>query len=194
MKCLYCQKDLDNPRAKFCDAKHKMAFRRGDRVININEVSVTNDRNKTSVTESSVTLPLYKQSPELYYQGEITPEVEKKLKLIYKQYEKENKGFKCEPYMSKGKQILTLWERSKLKQMENVVAKKSKTVSLVEYTTHIPKDSVQFFPEFTPGYCVKCRAKKEVKIMEYDNPDTAEVISEALCKKHVEELQKFLEK
>lgn len=28
MKCLVCQKELDNPKAKFCSSEHKMKYRR----------------------------------------------------------------------------------------------------------------------------------------------------------------------
>ncbi len=105
-----CHEALSNPKAKYCNDAHRMAFKRGKtRTREMNVVKV--NPNIVKVNNQ----PEQEWDKEIFYDGEITPEILKKLQVIYKQYEKENKGFICQPYEVRGKQVLTAWERMKLK-------------------------------------------------------------------------------
>jgi CRISPR/Cas system endoribonuclease Cas6 (RAMP superfamily) len=122
MKCLECQKEFNPMRddAKYCSTNCRKKYsRRKNKVVTLPPIAVTDvTDNRTNVTDNSegdVTDKFVSKWPDY----EITPEVEKKLVKIYKQFEKENKGFKCEPCIVKGKRILTEWEKMKLYYMDN---------------------------------------------------------------------------
>ncbi len=118
MKCLYCQKDIIGKRfgAKFCSPEHKRDYHRRGK-ITVPQITVSNNRiidTDKIDTETHIDTDKWEGYPDV----EITPEVEKKLEAIYKQFEKENKGFKCVPYFHKGVRILTEWEKMKLGEIK----------------------------------------------------------------------------
>ena len=124
MKCLYCQKEIIGKRtgAKFCSPAHKRDYhRRG--IIAVPQLTVskgqnnrTNDTDKLNVSNENDT-DNWVGLPDV----EITPEVEKKLGQIYKNFEKENKGFMCIPCIVRGVRVLTEWEKMKLKSLDEEV-------------------------------------------------------------------------
>ena len=117
MICEYCGIEFEAKRntARFCGNKCKLACRR-------DKVSVSNDRNKSVKDNSPNKLGL---DPNLYYVGEITPEIEERLEKIYKDFNKRQvsgrltKKVQCKPYSLRGKQYLTLWERRMLNGIED---------------------------------------------------------------------------
>lgn len=192
MKCLYCDLELENPKARFCSPTHKMSFRREGKTIPTNEIE--GPKKEYGMGED----------PEIYYQDEITTDIELLLARIFEDYEADNPGFKCKPYMRRGMRILTMWERMKIKQyidrdiLEEMVGDVDGATALGKVPEIIigsdPATGVDLFvPEFTPGFCIKCRAKRSVKTMTYDDAD-GNSFTEDLCKKHVEELEKFLKR
>jgi len=54
MKCLYCQKDLPNPKARFCSQNEKMKYRRENNRNNKEVIIVTNNRNKDEIIVTKV--------------------------------------------------------------------------------------------------------------------------------------------
>jgi len=58
MKCLYCQKELKNPKARFCNAKERMRFKReGTRpgkTLTIITETLTKNPNKPPITLTEV--------------------------------------------------------------------------------------------------------------------------------------------
>lgn len=189
MKCLYCDVELSNPKARFCSPSHKMSFRREGMSIPINEVEAPKKEYGMG------------EDPDIYYQGEITPEVEALLAMIFSDYERDNPGFKCKPYMRRGVRILTLWERMKIKQymdremLEQAIDEAAGTMeaSVGVVPEGATATGTEFLPEFTPGFCAKCRAKRLVKTVTYDDID-GETYTEDVCEKHYIELDKFLKR
>lgn len=116
LECLYCGNALSNPKAKFCSDKHRMAYKRGGKtrtkVINVtvNNPNIVNPNKEPEQEWRDF-------DKELYYTGGIDERILEVLKEIYKKFEKENKPFKCIPYTVKGQQVLTMWERMKLKEV-----------------------------------------------------------------------------
>lgn len=60
MKCLYCSKELTNPKAKFCDDKERMRFKREGKSEQITRTLITENPNKPEpeqITVETVTAP-----------------------------------------------------------------------------------------------------------------------------------------
>lgn len=83
-KCLYCHKDISNPKAKFCGQSHKMAFRRGqafeDKDVTIIEKTVTKNRNNAENRNITVTVI---KGEELLFTNET---IEERIKIYKKNY------------------------------------------------------------------------------------------------------------
>ena len=83
-KCLYCHKDISNPKAKFCGQSHKMAFRRGqtleDKNVTIIEKTVTKNRNNKE--NRNITVTVIKK--ELVFTKET---IEERIKIYKTNYE-----------------------------------------------------------------------------------------------------------
>jgi len=172
-KCLECEKNFRTSRtdAKFCSVSCRKKYHRDTKRVE---------------PAPKVVAPSYAafepgKDPDLYYQGEITPEIEIVLAKIFKQYEKENKGFACQPYMRKGVRVLTLWERMKILQQ---IPQEYEADELNSPDTNGIEGTENTFTSLpTVGRCIKCKIKEEVVSIVYTDLDAKDheyLVCEAL--------------